>query len=838
MGGNDTIILGADTRSGGDDSVVGGFGNDYIRAGADEPSFLFGNQGNDTITQFPGQVDTLVPGGDTVLAVVNTAQPDSLWGGQGNDYLLGTAGAGLVAIGDVGNDTVVNLGSNTSNFILAGDVDPTAIASNSADYIQTGGGNQHFVFGNVGNDTIDISYKIDNSTILGGQNDDRISATGTAAGQTNLNNFASGDRGSDYIFGAFGNSTLYGDNEVINDGNDTIILQGAGTDVTGNLLNGDPATQDGTDIDTVTSGDDTIISPTGGGDDVLVAMGASGNTLLGGAGDDSLVSMPSMGTVGNRLDGGAGNDTYIFSAEDTVIRDTLGDNVYIGQPGAQNVVVTIGPNDRFSGQGQFFITGDQNNFIEAGTAGVITGNGFDRIVQDNVVGTTNTNGGDDVLDLGNVGAGGTAGNVLAGSGNDSIDVENGIFSGSVLGEAGNDTINVGGSGVDAMGAIDGGNGNDSITANMVSGSVAGGAGMDTLNLSTLNSGAVVSAGADTDVLNITAITGGNVLVDGGAGNERIVPQVLGTTNADMAITLRGGDGDDTLAFPTGPDIGGLGGNPSTGTATPALFLDGGAGNDFLQGRPFGIDTLIGGAGNDTFYGGASNFSGIAAQLMGTNVLTAFDSLDGDILDLRGGGNDVVQLPSIVQTSIFVAASFGTNPGTRAAGLESQLPANFLFDSGTSPLTGSTNAAVGTVTYAPNVDTLLGFDPSDDTIVLGSSLPGVLGLPGLGFSDVFMIGSFNSSVNVFEGSGVLAGKLGDGARRIGTVVAGANSFVGQRGTVSYDRSTGGLYLGLTGFGPDQGQLIAVLPTGLDFTGVDANSFLDIQDFAVSDGFSVI
>ncbi len=838
LGGNDTIILGigatADglNNAGGDDSVSAGPGNDYIRAGAEQPSFLFGNMGNDTITQFPGQVIRLENLGDTILALINTAQPDTAWGGQGNDYILGTSGAGFWALGDVGMDTIVNLGSQTSNFVLAGDVDPNATDANSADYIRTGGGNQHFVFGNIGNDTIDISYKIDNSTVLGGQNQDRIVGVGTAAeANTNLNNFVSGDRGSDYIFGAFGNSTLWGDNMAVNDGNDTIILQGAGTDVIGNVLNGDPATSIGTDLDTTTSGDDTIISPTGGGDDVLVAMGAGRNTLIGGAGDDSLVSMPNPANTivagsGNRLDGGLGDDTYVFSAFDTLVADTNGNNVYIGKPGAaKSVFITLQATDTFSGEGQFTVTGDQNNFLTAGNAGIRTGNGRDQIVQNYVLGTTSTAGGDDVLDLQFVGSlPDCPGLVMAGSGNDSIRVD--------------DIVNT-------NGTVDAGIGNDTILAlgSGVGGAIIGGDGDDYLRADAVLPGGVVSGGDGNDTYSIGRLDGGGLLSDGN-GDDRIVPDALGTTGGVATIT--GGDGGDTLGLST---------MTGAGSNSPALSLDGGNGNDFLQGASTdvltgtnlgvadNIDMLSGGNGNDTLFGGDDRVGDMLNGGVGDDVFIIFgtDATGFGVGTFNNNGSNPITLP---ESTAMVIGSDGAMMDVLPGG-----------SSGLSPF-GTDLDDVFAVINKELVDTLTGFTANaaanmGDTIVLnqmqfapfavgagtrmdGMDFLGTLNVVSGGFLAGAMGnggggGTAGSAAIVLSGSGFFNTEFAADGAGTGLLSGGSNSV----GLVTYNSTTGGLYV-------DNGTfsvLTAVLDTGLSLP-TDPNSFMDVRDPFAGAGFVVI
>jgi Ca2+-binding RTX toxin-like protein len=109
------------------------------------------------------------------------------------------------------------------------------------------------------------------------------------------------------------------------------------------------------------------------------------------------------------------------------------------------------------------------------------------------------------------------------------------------------------------------------------------------------------SGDDTVTINdLTGTDVRSVLTDAGEGND-----LIDGSNANVRLTLRGGDGNDTI-------MGGLGND----------VIEGGAGNDFIEGGA-GRDTLSGDAGDDTLSGGR-----------GADLL-----LGGDGNDVLCGGND-------------------------------------------------------------------------------------------------------------------------------------------------------------------------------------------------------
>ncbi|MFR9721109.1 calcium-binding protein, partial [Aeromonas diversa] len=342
-------------------------------------------------------------------------------------------------------------------------------------------------------------------------------------------------------------------------------------------------------------GDDTLSG--GEGNDVLFGN-AGRNVLAGGRGDDRLV-------------GGDDADVYLFSLGDgqDVIQETA-----LGQFGDSKVQdelrfgAGIAPADlellRIGNDLVFqHVNGEDSVTIENwfvhehywvervtfadGTAWgvndlaarVIVATGSERretltgwIGKDHLVGL----GGNDILK-------GMAGDDLleGGAGNDLLD--GGAGNDTLVGGAGKDTL-VGGAGVDVY-QLNLGDGadvirNGSVSAVSVSGEIRFGAGILVADIRVVREG---------DHLVLVHANGSDRwTVEGyfSAVGNRVASIVFadGTvwTQADITITIMGGDGDDKLVGWDGRDV-----------------IIGGAGNDTLVGGA-GKDTLVGGAGVDVY----------------------------------------------------------------------------------------------------------------------------------------------------------------------------------------------------------------------------------------------
>lgn len=431
-----TVNLAAGTATGGDgndtlvgiEGVIGSKFNDTLRSGAGfDFSFLYGGAGND--------------------ALIGDAGSDFLKGGAGNDALTGgdsfdtadysdATSAVTVnlntgnAIGGAGNDTLAGIeeifGSNF-NDTLVGGID----AFGSATYLHGGKGNDSIVGGDNNFNLLD-----------GGEGNDSII----------------GGNGSDTLMGGLGSDTLTGGDGW---GIDTVNYSSAASSVTVNLVTGTASGGEGNDIlkgIEIVQGsayNDTLI---GGNED---------NQFYGGSGDDVLVGGDAIGgdwanfgssvTV-NLAKGtatGEGNDTLqsIENVHGSFLDDTL-----IGDANSNTLDGGWGDDWLTGGQGDDTLIGgkhvDWASYSDATSA----------VSVDLAAGTATGGAGNDMLqDIENV-QGSKFNDTLKGnSGNNSLD-----------GGAGNDTLN-GGGGLDTL---KGGAGNDTLDGQLGKDTLTGGGGND------------------------------------------------------------------------------------------------------------------------------------------------------------------------------------------------------------------------------------------------------------------------------------------------------------------------------------------------------------------------
>jgi Ca2+-binding RTX toxin-like protein len=163
-------------------------------------AFLFGTSGNNNIT---GTIfDDVILGYDPVVPFPDGN--DSLIGGTGNDLIYGGDGNDSL-IGGTGNDTLY--GGDDNDRLFGGSGNDRLFSGSGNDTLNGGSGND-FLYGNFGNDSIfggsgnDVLYgESNNDTLNGGSGNDSIFG---GSGNDSL----IGGTGNDLIVGGLADDTL------------------------------------------------------------------------------------------------------------------------------------------------------------------------------------------------------------------------------------------------------------------------------------------------------------------------------------------------------------------------------------------------------------------------------------------------------------------------------------------------------------------------------------------------------------------------------------------------------------------------------------------------------
>ncbi len=443
--------------------------------------------------------------------------------------------------------------------------------------------------------------------IEGTQWDDLINLGAGTAGSGGVNDAGAGNdtligsNGTNYLMGGAGNDTISG---------------GGGTD---DLLGGD--------------GDDAI----------TISAHATGGTIVGGAGSDTLHIAPDdeSGSVPLTIDftalwgGGTGtiNGAAVTGIEwlqaDWIIRSGFNgsaDDIVIGAGygGGVRLALGGGADTASGGSGDDIISGDQGDDVLRGGAGEDSLNG--SYASDVIYGQ----GGDDVIGGDTLDIEWPSGSdrLHGGDGNDTI--EGGVFQDWLYGGAGDDVLRgdtivfqqdhgddflSGGAGNDTL---QGDDGNDVLNGGTGDDAMQGGVGDDVYYVDAV--GDVVtedsSAGADIVRSQVDYTLTANVeelFIGGGARS--------GTGNA-LANTLHGSGSSNTLS--------GLGSNDILRGGGGRDTLTGGNGADLLDGG-VGKDTMTGGAARDVFQFRDGDFGATRAL---ADVITDFSHADAEKIHLQ------------------------------------------------------------------------------------------------------------------------------------------------------------------------------------------------------------
>ncbi len=558
--------------------LFGGDGNDQVTGGSGN-DLLFGQSGNDNLNGGGGG-DLLFGGADN----------DVLNGGSGNDQLFGEAGDDRIlwkgdgidiADGGTGNDVlevsgtsggdVFNVAANgTSVFVAKGDGLVSSINATNIEEIKISGGSGDDVFNVVGN-----VAALTHLTIDGGAGNDTIRGG-------NGNDLLIGGDGNDIIDGNQGNDTIKagaGDDIVTwdpGDGND-VVDGGAGWDrldfngsnaseimnisaIGSHVLFNRNIANINMDLDNV---EHIKIRPLGGTDQIIiddlretdvtrVTVDLSG---FDGQGDGAVDDVIANGT--------SGNNTITLRSVGTAIEvDRFGATVRVenGEIGRDHVVVRgLGGEDNIDASGVaaslvgiVLDGGDGNDTLHGGAGNdtLLGGNDDDTFLWHQGDGDDMADGGsgNDVLvvegtmggDVINVAANGIGSVFIAKDGQPGSVIATNVEEIKIIGEAGNDVINVTGN-VAAAGhlTIDGGAGNDTINGGNGNDLLIGGDGNDIVDGNQGND--IVKLGTGNDWF-LWDPGDGNDVIDGGSGNDSIR---FAGSNASEIINL-GTNGDHAL----------------------------------------------------------------------------------------------------------------------------------------------------------------------------------------------------------------------------------------------------------------------------------------------------
>lgn len=749
------------------EALQGGASNDTFNVGAAATLNILGGAGNDTFNinatltgSVDGEGDSDTLGGTKIDNVLLTGSNGNGFAGTETDVSGGFDGIDRLN----GSGTVT--GENTgSTWTVSG---ATKTYSDGANSLTLGsfsilqGGTADDVFnvtaattallsGGDGNDTFDIGAKLTGSV-------DGEGGTDTLQGSL-INNVALTAVGSvDGFAGTEGDVTTGFDNIDSITGTANGTLKGLNAAATWDL------TDNVTFLPTYTSGN----SLTFGGF----------KTLQGGSDTDDFNINTS---VAFSLKGGAGTDTFNLDAALTGSINGEGDSDTLQGSAVDNVTLTSSGTNGFAGTENSISGGFAGIDALIGNGGTLTGISVNSIwTLDGVAPTYSTVSPVATLDIVGFAAlqGGSAVDIFNVTGDSTFDINGGLgkdklyinaaLNGTANGGGGDDTIDATNSTGPTV--LFGGDGNDVVNGGAFDDIMDGGLGSDRLN---------GQGGDDT-------ITGGagNDSVTGGAGTDTLVETING--NAVVTNTkMTGGNGTDTL------------------TTMEELVLTGNASNNLLDASAYtqGAVTLNGGDGDDTLAGG-SNFGDVLdggdgvdlakANVAGTVTLSDSDLVSSGITDslsniekasLTGSaGADEIDATSFTG-NVTVNAGSGNDTITGAAGASVLNGQN-----GADVITGQ--AENDTLLGGSGNDTMDGGDGDDringqdghDSIDGGLGNDKIWGATGdLGSDD-----AGNDTINGGEGDDTIDGGAGNDLL-LG--FDGADSILGGAGTDSIEGNDG-------------------------------------------------
>ncbi len=599
--GNDTIYVQSSNPGG----LMGGNDDDHFIVGKGVVgAFVDGGAGYNTLTDYGTDTHTYnIQGHGNVLPLkgilalgANETVTDLIIGGKSYNFTNRAASSSIISFdcnettGQItfeGTDlTITSISATANNIILkganmyvytSGDYNDTIVANGSGSKVWTYGGDDtitmngtgSYAYGGDGNDVINmensssyayggagndiINMKSSSSYAYGGDDNDTIILEGAAS-------YAEGNNGDDNITFYGGNTRVYG-----HAGNDTITMNAVNN--ASSPVNGG----DGDDTIYVNSKNNRCTISGGNGNDTFV-MNATGNTIDGNTGSNTIVQNVNSTTYSNiqkvkigntsgiinltagsameveNLNGeiytllsetaqsisyNANNNLLTLNANNISVTSALGQNDNLKVIGNNNIINCVDGNDNIT------VQGDNNtiNTTEGTKLTIVQGNnntingssGNDNITTAGDNNTISGNNGDDTILV----SSGNNNSITGGNGNDYITLNGTNAEGfDVLGEAGNDTINITSS--DNGCTFDAGEGENIITNSGNNNTILSGSNNDTItNYGNNNS---INSGAGNDIINNT---GSNNTITTGGGKDEI-------TTSGNYNTINSGDGNDTI----------------------------------------------------------------------------------------------------------------------------------------------------------------------------------------------------------------------------------------------------------------------------------------------------
>ena len=289
------------------------------------PVTLPGSADNDSI--FGGTGDELILGLDG---------NDVLGGGDGDDGLVGGAGNDVIAAGQ-GNDTVFG---GAGNDTIHGNKGNNLLDGGDGDDLITSGDQSSTLVGGAGDDVLVARLKSGASHVLtGGDGADTfqlVFAADTPVTTTTI---------TDFVRGVDGFSVDGVDDSVVMNAGVTLHVETGAIRAllpSGDSIRFEGQTVEGMFVTYGLAGNDTLV----GGNGIDRLFGGNGNDLIGGGNDNDIIAGGAgndliFGDIGNdSIAAGHGNDTVYGGDGDDVIHGNKGNNILFGNFG--NDTITSG----------------------------------------------------------------------------------------------------------------------------------------------------------------------------------------------------------------------------------------------------------------------------------------------------------------------------------------------------------------------------------------------------------------------------------------------------------------------------------------------------------------